>query len=98
MMYLISYDISHNSIRTKLAKELLKAGLERVQYSVFIGDLSDTERVQIEQKMEKHTEKGSQYSILIVPLHQDMLKGMGEISSQNLDWEYLSGEKKILII
>ena len=33
-MYLISYDISSNKIRTKLAKKLLNYG-KRVQYSVF---------------------------------------------------------------
>ena len=40
-MYLISYDISSNKLRTKLAKKLLNYG-KRVQYSVFECDINST--------------------------------------------------------
>lgn len=33
------YDISDDKQRTRVSKVLLDAGLERVQYSVFVGDL-----------------------------------------------------------
>lgn len=38
-MYLISYDIASNRLRTKLAKKLLNYG-KRVQYSVFECDIN----------------------------------------------------------
>jgi len=98
MMYLISYDISLSSVRTRVAKELLKAGLERIQYSVFAGDLTDAERLRMESKIQKLTAKATDFSVLLLPLHHDMLSGLGEISSYPLDWAYLKGEKKILIL
>jgi CRISPR-associated protein Cas2 len=39
-MYIISYDISNDRIRTKIAKELENFG-KRVQYSVFECDISE---------------------------------------------------------
>jgi CRISPR-associated protein Cas2 len=97
MMFLISYDINTNRTRNRVAKELLKSGLERVQYSVFIGYLTDSERNRLESKIKTLIDKAAVFSILIVPLHEDMLSGLSEISSQALDWEYLKGEKKVLI-
>lgn len=98
MMYLISYDIASTRVRTKVSKELLKAGLERVQYSVFIGNLSEVERIHLETKVEKLTAKETDFTILVLPLHNDMLQDLVEISSCKMDWEYLKGEKKILIL
>jgi len=39
MLYLIIYDISNNAIRARLAELLKDYGLERVQYSAFLGEL-----------------------------------------------------------
>ena len=98
MMYLVSYDIQNTRVRTKIAKVLLKAGLERVQYSVFIGDLGETEVRNIVTKAKNLTDKESNYAVLILPLHQDMLKDVCEIGSEKLDWEYLQGIKVAMII
>lgn len=37
MNYLISYDISEDKVRLKIAQQLLKAGCRRLQKSVFIA-------------------------------------------------------------
>ena len=37
--YLIIYDITNDQIRNRLAEKLECYGLERIQYSAFIGDL-----------------------------------------------------------
>ena len=39
---LITYDVpaAHDYLRTKIARKLLDYGLERIQYSVFVGNLS----------------------------------------------------------
>ena len=39
MLYLIIYDITDNSLRNKLADILKDFGLDRIQYSAFIGTL-----------------------------------------------------------
>ncbi len=40
MRCLLFYDITHDRIRTKIADACLDYGLDRVQYSVFTGDIS----------------------------------------------------------
>ena len=40
MRCLLIYDISHDGIRAKVADACLDYGLERVQYSAFLGELS----------------------------------------------------------
>ncbi|MCS7087370.1 MAG: CRISPR-associated endonuclease Cas2 [Thermoflexales bacterium] len=40
MMCVFIYDISNNRIRTRIAELCLDYGMERIQYSAFVGDLS----------------------------------------------------------
>ena len=58
MGYLLIYDISHDGARTKVADACLDYGLERVQYSAFIGELSRTHQrelwLQIERRIGNH--------------------------------------------
>ncbi|MEJ2776304.1 CRISPR-associated endonuclease Cas2 [Sulfolobaceae archaeon RB850M] len=43
MWILVVYDISENEKRNKVAKELLRLGLSRIQRSAFVGDI-DSQR------------------------------------------------------
>jgi CRISPR-associated protein Cas2 len=52
MFYLISYDISPDRRRTKVAK-LLEGFGQRVQYSVFECDLEESQFRQLEQRLLK---------------------------------------------
>ncbi len=58
MRYLLIYDISHDGVRTKVADACLDYGLERVQYSAFLGELNKTHQrelwLQIERRIGKH--------------------------------------------
>ena len=40
MRYLLIYDIAHDGVRTKVADVCLDYGLQRIQYSAFLGELS----------------------------------------------------------
>jgi CRISPR-associated protein Cas2 len=40
MRCLLIYDITHDGIRTKVAYACLDYGLQRIQYSAFMGELS----------------------------------------------------------
>ncbi|MEM1983570.1 MAG: CRISPR-associated endonuclease Cas2 [Sulfolobales archaeon] len=42
MRILVIYDISDNESRTKLAEDLKKLGLARIQRSAFIGNITST--------------------------------------------------------
>jgi CRISPR-associated protein Cas2 len=98
MMYLVAYDIELDKNRNKIAKLLLKIGLERVQYSVFIGPLTEWEYGEIQEKIEILIKEDPTYSVLFLPLHNDMIQSIVEVSSNKLDWEYLKGEKTIMIL
>lgn len=50
MHILLVYDISHDGTRTKVADICLDYGLDRIQYSAFLGDLK---RVHQEEMMSK---------------------------------------------
>lgn len=67
MQTLILYDISHDGTRQKVADVCLDYGLDRIQYSAFLGDLSRNLQEQlmlkIKQRMGRHG--GSIYLIPI---------------------------------
>ena len=48
---LLLYDVPDNRVRAKLADICLDYGLERIQYSVFFGDLSRNRQEEILQKV-----------------------------------------------
>jgi CRISPR-associated protein Cas2 len=51
MKCLLVYDISHDRTRTKIADFCLDYGLDRVQYSAFIGDLARTHQEELMLKI-----------------------------------------------
>jgi CRISPR-associated protein Cas2 len=58
MRCLLIYDISHDGVRAKVADACLDYGLERVQYSAFMGELSWIHQkellLQIKRRIGKH--------------------------------------------
>lgn len=99
MLYLIAYDLEDDPTRTRLASKLLAMGLERIQYSVFVGPLADSDYQQLHQwTNELFKSCPTRHSLLIVPMHHDMRQSLLHIGSESLDWEYLAGEKLTLII
>jgi CRISPR-associated protein Cas2 len=58
MRYLLIYDISNDNVRTKVADACLDYGLERIQYSAFVGEMSKVHQrellLKIEQRIGKH--------------------------------------------
>ena len=47
MLTWVLYDIQKDKVRSKVAKLCLKAGIYRVQYSVFLGELDKTKRKEL---------------------------------------------------
>ena len=54
MRLLLVYDIPHDGVRAKVADICLDYGLDRIQYSAFLGDLK---RVRQEEMMSKMRHK-----------------------------------------
>ncbi|MBD3306311.1 CRISPR-associated endonuclease Cas2 [candidate division KSB3 bacterium] len=53
MKCLLVYDIPNDNIRTKIADYCLDYGLDRIQYSAFIGDLARTHQEELMLRVEQ---------------------------------------------
>lgn len=53
MQCLLVYDIPDDRIRTRVADICLDYGLERIQYSSFLGELNHSRQEEIMQKMSR---------------------------------------------
>jgi CRISPR-associated endonuclease Cas2 len=75
-MYLISYDIEGNSLRTKIADKLIAEGLQRVQYSVFLGVVAPADFKIFRKWLEDALAKGNlqKDTILIIQLNKNQVQ------------------------
>lgn len=96
MICWVLYDIKNDRKRTKIAKECEKAGLYRVQYSVFLGMLEanekDTLQLQIENLMNEEED-----SVYIFPMSKDELKET-VLLGQAFDKDHITEEVKSLFL
>lgn len=53
MKCLLVYDIPHDGTRTKIADFCLDYGLDRIQYSAFVGDLARTHQEELILKIKE---------------------------------------------
>jgi len=101
MIYLVTYDIESDRLRKKVADKILAWGLERVQYSVFMGPvskpLSQTMRIFFENAFERE-EIASQDTLLMLRLSPSEIQKMQVWGNDPYDREMLTGDKKVLII
>lgn len=67
MTYFISYDIKENKIRSRVAKFLEGIGY-RVQYSLFMADLCETDLVDTKGQLEWLIGLADNALLLIVPI------------------------------
>lgn len=72
-MYVISYDISENKIRNKVAKILEGYG-KRIQYSVFECDIDENLYVKLYKQLLEQTIDSKTDSIIIYKLCKKMCK------------------------
>ena len=52
MLTWVLYDVQKDKIRSKVSKLCEKAGIYRVQYSVFLGDLNKTKRKELHSQID----------------------------------------------
>jgi len=86
MRYLLIYDIPDDRIRTKVADYCLDYGLDRVQYSAFVGRLSRGLMDELLQKIRRKI--GSQAAkVMIIPIPADAWKARVEWTQEAPDQE-----------
>ena len=74
MNCLLVYDIPDDNIRTKVADICLDYGLDRIQYSAFLGDLEKTHQEELMIKLAKRLCK-QPGNIQLVPLCETDWRG-----------------------
>lgn len=67
MLTLVTYDISEDKPRTKLARHLQRYGLKRIQYSGFVGELNPNDRFILTKELKQYATTEMD-SIYIIPL------------------------------
>ena len=74
MRCLLIYDITHDGVRNKVADACLDYGLERIQYSAFLGELSRIHQwellLQIKRRVGKHDA-----NVQLIPLDEKSWAG-----------------------
>lgn len=102
MMYLISYDITENYRRTRLAKLLISEGYERLQLSVFAGPFSPMDNSRLWQKITElctsNSENGkvSENKLMVIEVPLALFSRMRLIGTSGQDMEYLTGKRHTL--
>ena len=94
-IFLVSYDISDNRKRNKIAKLLEQYGYERIQYSVFTGLLPVWKIKELWARLEIIAESyhNPENRIICFAISKNSLKNMKIIGNFTADMNYLTGEK-----
>lgn len=69
MRCLLIYDITHDGTRTKVADACLDYGLQRIQYSAFLGELSWTHQKELLLKIKRRIGKNDA-NVQLFPLDE----------------------------
>jgi len=88
------YDIKKDKPRNKVAKLCKKAGLYRVQYSVFLGTLNSNEKDSLQLEIEEFLDPEND-SVYIFPMSKDELK-QTTLLGQAFDKKMITDEVKAL--
>ena len=98
MLYLCCYDIVSDRCRTKVATTLENIGLERIQYSVFVGSLTYAQK-RLLLKQIKQIIGNEQAHVLLIPFSFPKNKdGLTHIGTSSPDWNYLAKKVNTLIL
>lgn len=101
MNYLVSYDISKDSLRTRIGDRLIADGLDRIQKSVYLGIINMEVKEQLLKWLKNEIIlKGDLKtdSVIFIPLTARQVNETIIIGKNNYDLEFLSGEKNSLFL
>ncbi len=96
MLTWVMYDIIKNRTRSKIAKACEKAGIYRVQYSVFLGELNNAQRRELQTIIEDLINVDED-SVYIFPMCNDDFNKCS-LLGQAFNRDLVSDEIKSLIL
>jgi len=99
-IFVVSYDITDNKKRNKIAKLLEQNGYERIQFSVFTGLTAPNRNKILWTRLLKiaDIENNPENKIICCAISKTAFKSMKIIGNFTADIEYLLGEKNTEII
>lgn len=96
MLTWVMYDIEKDKIRNKVAKYCEKAGIYRVQKSVFLGELNKNKRKELHAQIEEIIDERRD-SVYIFPMcREDFFESV--LLGQAFDKDLITDEIKALIL
>jgi len=100
MAHLICYDITNNSLRSKIGKKIISHGLDRINKSVYLGTITDTSLKELKKIIQDAiTLKGMPNdSVVIIAVANPAIQAMQVYGKNELDKDELTGVKDTLII
>jgi CRISPR-associated endonuclease Cas2 len=98
MIHLIIYDISSNTIRTKIAKQLVAEGYERIQLSVFVGNPHPKQNVLFWKNLNTWLKAEPTAQFCVIRVASLNFKNMTLIGKNKLDLAFLLGKKNSIFI
>ena len=100
MATLICYDITNNSLRTRMGKKIIAKGIDRINKSVYLGDISETALATLERELVAMVQKKNDPndSLIILPVTMQQIHNMRIYGQNGLDKDELTGEKTTLIL
>jgi CRISPR-associated protein Cas2 len=98
MVYLLTYDISNDRLRTKIAKRIIAEGYERLQFSVFVGLGSPKTNKPLWADLHKWLEVEPTAKLYVVPVTNNNLRNMVILGKNGLDIGYLLGNRNTMFI
>ena len=99
--YMVMYDITHPRTLQKVAKLLVQSGMERVNYSVWLGWINPAKEPLLKEKLLKliTSEPATGSLFYILPVAQKDVKRMRTISGRKpKELDYWLGEKQTLFL
>ncbi|MEO1808177.1 MAG: CRISPR-associated endonuclease Cas2 [Bacteroidota bacterium] len=100
MAHLICYDIEPNYLRKKMADLIIDYGFERINLSVYLGNLDQRSLTYLEEKLRIMLEEkgGENDSLIFLPITAQQIHDMRVYGKNDLDPGEISGEKSTLIL
>lgn len=96
MLTWVMYDIVKDKARTKVSKCCERAGIYRVQYSVFLGELNKTKRKELKAQIEELIDSAVD-RVYIFPMCNEDFRAC-ELMGQAFDPALITDEIKALFI
>lgn len=94
MIVWVMYDIQKDKARTRIAKICKQSGLYRVQYSVFLGQLSANQKDSVELEISELINEETD-SVYIFPMSKNELQDT-VLLGQAFDKDFVTDEVKAL--